>query len=254
MKETKSRIAWIMVALCVMSAQATTAEPLDLRDPTPRWIEVRFEVSPSNEPGRLDGSWSAVRLAYLDRDLVDNMVRIRIPQDEIEAQLRSVGTETVHGSFSDFVWTMDPGSGHVVNAELSGRVRERLSLGPITTAAVVAIRVQMTTQGASGFRPTRRILGSETNPFCAPPGDAAGCVVVPPIRFKPESGYVNAVGSVVAAASVAKIRAFSPLGEVKFSERGPIGAKAALSGALEQDGVCSDVMDGPCLADLGGES
>jgi len=243
--------------LAFLAGRPAMADPLDLQDPTPRRIEVRFEVSPENEPGRLDAAWSMPRVAFLESDPGHSIVRIRIPTEEIEAHLRATGTEAISGSFSEFVWTLDSHTGHVVSAELTGRVRERISLGPIQTSTTIEIRVDMTTRDTVGFRPPKRLFGIQTNAFCRPsqqPSPPYPCVAVAPIRFDPESGYVNAVGSLVAAAAIAEIRTFSPLGEARFSERGPVGTETVVSGTSQKDAVCLEGFNGSCWPDLGGES
>jgi hypothetical protein len=254
MSMSRNGLIWILAG--ALFAQAAIGEPLDLQDKTSRWIEVRFEVSPSDEPGRLDSHWSSVRAAYLESDSDSSIVRIRIPTAEIEAHLRTTGTEAVPGSFSDFVWTLDSTSGHVLAAELTGRVRERFSFGMIRTSALVDIRVEMTTHEVGGFLPDKGIFGLRTNAYCspAPALGPSGCIAVSPVRFDPDSGYVNAVGTVVAATRVAKIRAFSPLGEVQFHERRIDGTETVVSGTSRADALCSAGFNGPCWPDLGGES
>lgn len=258
LSERKSKDWLIRIGSCVLLAlfaeAGATAAPLDLQDPTPRWIEVQFEVSPEDEPGRLDGIWSVPRAAFLDSDPDRRIVRIRIPTEEIEAHLRSTGTEAIAGSFSNFVWTLDSRTGHVLTAVLTGRVRERFSFGPIRTSTTVEIRVEMTTRKAGGFRSTRRIFGLQTHAFCLPSPKSSQCIAVAPIRFDPESGYVNAVGSVVATTAIAEILAFSPLGEARFSEKSSDRRETVVSGTSVEDAVCFAGFDGPCGADLGGES
>jgi hypothetical protein len=250
---SKNGLIWILAG--ALFAQGAIGEPLDLQDKTSRWIEVRFEVSPSDEPGRLDSRWSSVRAAYLESDIGSSIVRIRIPTAEIEAHLGTTGTEAVPGSFSDFVWTLDSTSGHVLAAELTGRVRERFSFGLIRTSALVEIRVEMTTHDVGGFLPDKGIFGLRTNTYCSPAAPApSGCIAVSPVRFDPDSGYVNAIGTVVAATGVAKIRAFSPLGEVRFHERGLDGTESVVSGTSRADALCSEGFNGSCWPDLGGES
>ena len=254
MSVRKSQDWLIWIGAFGLLARGAMAAPLDLQDGTPRWIEVRFEVSPEDEPGRLNGTWSSPRAAFLESDPDREIVRIRIPTREIEAHLRSTGTETIPGSFSDFVWTLDAVTGHVLTAQLTGRVRERFFFGPIRTSATVEIRVDMTTRVAGGFRPMNGIFGVRTNAFCLPLPPPSQCIAVAPARFNPENGYVNAVGSMVADATIAEIQIFSPLGEVRFSERDPDGTKTVHSGTSQADAVCSDGFDGPCRADLGGDS
>lgn len=273
MKISKANIARLLEDLAgafifvlgIFATHATMAAPLDLADPTPRWIEVRFEVSPAAEPGRLDHQWSAPRRARIEPVHGTGVLRIRIPAAQVEAQLRSTGSDPIQGTFSEFVWLIDPVTGHVLAADLSGSVRETIQFGPFTTAARVAIRVEMTTTDqAAGFVPGQGIFGIPTNPFCAPKsiGDDAGdvrhaeggCVAVKPIRFDPARGYVNAVGSVRAANAFAEIRAFSPLGEVQFLEAPPSIVESAVSGSSQAEALCSLSLDRPCSADPGGES
>lgn len=230
------------------------AEPLDLVDRAPRQIEVRFEVSPAENPGRLDQAWSLPRSAFLEPLPGERAVRIRIPGHELEAHLRTTGMDPIPGSFSDFVWTLDPITGHVLRAETKGRVREHFRWGLVRGSTQVEIHVEMTTRGRGGFRPARRILGQATNGFCAGLEDARDCTLVEPRLFDPARGYVNAVGSLQAEAGLARIRAFSPLGEVLFGERREAGAETVVSGPSADDAVCSPQSGGLCRPGLGGES
>ena len=86
---------------------------VDLMDAQPRWIEVRFEISPEDEPGSLDRLWSEPRRAHVAPHGDSGRVAIRIPASELEAHLRSTGTDVIRGTFSDFVWTLDPRTGVV---------------------------------------------------------------------------------------------------------------------------------------------
>ncbi|MBJ22515.1 MAG: hypothetical protein CL933_24150 [Deltaproteobacteria bacterium] len=245
---------WIVLVSWL--AQQAAARPLDLTDPSPRWIEVHFEVSPADEPGSLDQEWSAPRPGYLEPDPGSSPValRIRIPADQIESHLRSIGTDAIVGSFSEFVWTLDPETGHVLEAAMTGRVRERLRFGPIRASAQVEIRVEMTTSARAGFEPGHGIMGVNTNRFCVPDHSRAHCVGVDPVRFDPTRGYVNAVGSVSARTPLAEIRAFSPLGEVKFLERAAPETETVVSGTSQAKALCSEAFDDPCGVNLGGES
>lgn len=210
-----------LLALVSWGARSDAAErvPLDLADPTPRRIEVRFEISPADQPGRLDTAWSTPRPGLLEPTAHPDRVRIRIPAPEMEAHLRSIGTAVIPGSFSDFVWILDRASGHVVEAGLAGRIHERVGFGPLSTRIAVDIRVDMSTERGAGFRTARAPFGIETHDFCAPGEGSRTCIAVASHRFDPQRGYVNAVGFIRAATPMAEVRAFSPLGEVRFSER-----------------------------------
>lgn len=58
----------------------------------------------------------------------------------------------------------------------------------------------------------------------------------------------------VAATAIAKIVAFPPLGEARFNEKDPDSSETIVSGTSRADAVCFNPFDGPCRADLGGES
>lgn len=259
MRGREKKLDWrrlLGVALASLLVTAARAEPLDLSDPTPRWIEVRFEISPEDAPGRLDHAWSPARRAFLEPIVGQRAIRIRIPREELERQLRSNGTDPVDGSFSEFVWTLDPATGHVLAAELSGRVREVFSLGFLRSAAEIEIRVEMTTRAVAGYRPVHQILGQPLHAFCAGPEQARDCTLVQPSLYDPHRGYVNAVGSLRAVSALAHIQTFSPLGEVVFSESADNEkhGESRVSGASPHDAVCSGPFGGSCRPDLRGES
>ena len=240
-----------LLAIAFVASDAT-ATPLDLSDLRARWIEVRFEISPADEPGSLDRMWSAPRRARLEPISGTRSVSIRVPAPELEAQLRSTGTDAVEGSFTDFVWTLDPVTGHVQSAGFAGRVHEHLRLGPIRTKAAIDIRVDMNTEAHAGFVPGAGLFGVRTNRFCRPQARAgSGCVAVRPVRFDPVRGYVNAVGRVRAAHPLAEITAFSPLGEVEFREHAEGGTDSARSGPSLREAVCSSALDRSCPVDGG---
>ncbi|GEM_PF-1479092 len=244
----------LLLFTAIVLASDASAEPLDLSDARPRWIEVRFEVSPADEPGSLDRQWSAPRRARLEPLAQTGRIAIHIPATELEDQLRSTGSDPIGGSFSDFVWTLDPVTGHVRSAGFSGRVREEIRLGPFRTAANVDIQVEMNTEVGAGYVPEQGVLGIRTNRFCAP-GERrrhrAPCVAVEPVRFDPASGYVNAVGHLRAAHPLAEIMAFSPLGEVEFLERPDGGTESAFSGSSHGEALCSRTVDRSCPVDGG---
>jgi hypothetical protein len=257
MKGAQSR-GWKILGLgylsWLLSVTVGTAAPLDLSDPTPRWIEVRFEISPHDAPGRLDNVWGAARRAYFEPDPGTQGVRIRIPGAELESQLRSTGTNPIRGTFSEFVWTLDAETGHVLRAELTGRVREDFRLGIFKSSTAVEIRVEMTTQSPAGYRPANLILGQKTHAFCLGDGEGNDCTLVQPMRFDPRRGYVNAVGSLRAETALARIQTFSPLGEVVFTESDSDPQESMASGRSSHNAVCSAPINGSCRPDLRGES
>ena len=252
LERIKTGLIRIAVGLVLLGVAPVSAEPLDVNDPTPRWIEVRFEISPEEEPGSLDRHWSEPRRARVELGSSPAVLRIEIPAVEVEAQFRSTGADTIPGSFTEFIWVLDPVTGHVLAAEVRGEVREELSLGPFHAYAQVEISVEMNTARVVGYRPNQGIFGVNTNRFCKPAIDEGQCVPVAPIRFDPTRGYVNAVGMVRAASPLAEIRAFSPLGEVEFSERPNWIPDEVVSGPSRGEALCSHIFEQSCPTDLGG--
>lgn len=233
---------------------AAIANPVNLSDATPRWVEVRFEVSPGDAPGRLDDVWGPPRRAFFEPDANGDRVRIRIPGDEFEDQLRSTGADPIAGTFSEFVWTLDAITGHVMRAEFTGRLRETFGLGFLRSSAEIEIHVEMTTRAPAGYRAPNRILGLSTHGFCVGSENPNACTLVPPLRFDRQRGYVNAVGSLRAVSPLARIQTFSPLGEVVFTEMEPESTESMVSGRSSHDAVCSLPINGSCRPDLRGES
>lgn len=243
----------------LLAATAASGVPLDLENPTPRWIEVRFETSPADAPGRLDREWSVARPAYLE-PAAGGRIRIEVPAAVLEAHLLTTGTDAIPGTFGSFVWTLDAATGHVLHASLAGRIREPVALGPMRTTIEVQIQVEMTTRSSGGFRPESSYLGKQAHAFCdavPAPEEARNCTLVPPRPLNPESGYVNAIGSVRAATPLVRLRVFSPLGEARFSERedrDPEEARHDSRVSRDANAVCFEAFGGPCRSVLGGES
>ena len=74
-----------LIAIACLVTHESISAPLDVTNTTPRRIEVRFEISPPDEPGSLDRRWSDVRVAYLEPEPDTQALRIRIPAEVIEA-------------------------------------------------------------------------------------------------------------------------------------------------------------------------
>lgn len=205
-----------LVVITVADAAAHAAEPMDLRDPQPRWISVRFENSPTDQPGQLATHYTAELPAWFEPDGASNRVRATIAGSAVETgwfqehRLRA-------GSFSDFVWIFDASSGDVVSAHLRGTLIRRLDFGVLRSDMDLPFEAEMATRATVGFEPGRRTFGQLLFPFCE--RAERGCTLVAPVRYDSRTGYVNAVGSIVARAMGAAARTFSPLGEAIFSER-----------------------------------
>lgn len=206
------------VLLLLLPAAGGAAEPLRLADPAPRWVAVRFEISPAAAPGQLDHRYSEPLHAWLEPLADPNRVRVRVPGPSVA--LRLFGDQNPEPeSFSDFVWEFDAASGAVLSAAVSGTVRPELHLGFVRSRTRAEVEVSMTTLEVGGFEPTRRVLGQTVHRFCRV--RSPRCRTVETARLDPETGYVNAVGPLRVRSRWAELEQFSPLGEAIFEELPP---------------------------------
>jgi hypothetical protein len=189
---------------------------MDLRDPEPRWVQVRFELSPPDRPGQTDTVYSPPFAAWLEPGERPGEVRVTVDGRTVEQHLLPEH-EPRPGSFSDFVWVFDGETGHVRSAKVSGLVNRRLRLGLTSWKVTARIRVEMSTRNDAGFTQPSQLLGQRVHRFCAA-SDTGACTLVPARAYDPITGYVNAVGEIGANSGPVELRSFSPLGEAIFSE------------------------------------
>ncbi|MGH0035175.1 MAG: hypothetical protein ACQGVK_09125 [Myxococcota bacterium] len=232
-----------LLAAATAVAPAAGAEGLDLQDPTPRWVEVAFERSPPEEPGRLRGRFTTSFPAWLEPGPEAGQIQVTIGRGIVEAHLLDQYVP-VPESFSDFVWVFDADSGHVVSARLQGAVVTPMELGFLRTRTVTRLVVDMTSRQRAGFQRPSRILGNDHFPYCSDP-DSLRCRIVPGYALDRETGWVNAVGAISARTGPVKVISFSPLGEARFVESGPSpdvasGPPLAVSGEADLE-----VLEGP---------
>ena len=205
----------LLAAGALLLAGPALAQPMDLSDPTARWVSVRFEISPEDRPGQIRSRFSPRFLARLEPAARQGEVRVTVSAPIVEEHLFT-GQEPSPGTFSDFVWTFDSHTGHVTSARTSGVLLREVGWGLTRWKTDAEVEVTMNTFEAVGFRQSR-LMGSPYPRVCQRP-DASRCTVVYPARYDGETGYVNAVGQVTARSGGLEVRSFSPLGEAIFSE------------------------------------
>ncbi len=201
-------------ALLASAAVPAASAPLDLSNATPRPVTVRFEVSPSDRPGDRAQRFTPSLTGQLE-PAAPGTLRLRIPGAAVEQYLLAE-QEPLAGSFSDFVWLFDSATGEVLSAELSGVLTRQVNWGLIGARVEAQIEARMSTLVEAGFREPVSLLGHRIFAYCGP--EEPRCQLVPPRRFDPETGYVNAVGEIYARSSLLTTRSFSPLGEAIFEE------------------------------------
>ena len=211
------RLAKILPLLLGAAALAlpAAAEPMDLSNGTARWVTVRFEVSPEDRPGQMRARFSQRFMARLEAGELEGAVRVTVASAIIEKHL-FIGQEPSPGSFSDFVWTFDAETGHVISARTRGVLLREIGWGFARWKTDAEVDVTMNTLTSVGFQQSR-LMGTAYPQLCREP-DLRRCTVISPTRYDPLTGYVNAVGHVTARSGGMTVHSFSPLGEAIFSE------------------------------------
>jgi hypothetical protein len=218
---------WLQVAVGLAWALPASGEPVDLRDRTPRLIAVQIEISPPDQPGRLNSVYTERLQAHLAPHPNPEWVVVTLPAALVESHIM-VRENPKEGSFADFVWILDVSSGHVISAELDGTVLRRIQFGPLHRTVEARIRASMSTVRSAGFRAQRQLLGQRVFDLCD--ADDGDCTLVSPVPYDPRTGYVNAVGVISARTRGAGADNFSSLGEARFSELHTESAPAVASG------------------------
>ncbi|MEM7409251.1 MAG: hypothetical protein AAF430_03325 [Myxococcota bacterium] len=191
------------------------ALPVDLEDPRPRAIEVRFENSAADAPGRLQASWGPPVKAWLSPGAEPGQVEIRISGAAMEGVLAA--EDPVPGSFGEFRWVIDVVSGEVVSALLEGILERSTGLGAWSPRVEASIEIDLATGRAAGYMPMEERWGHALYPHCD--GSEPNCTRVAPRPYDRASGYVNAVGWVRARSlGWMEFTSYCPLGEVRFDE------------------------------------
>jgi hypothetical protein len=205
----------IAFAVATYGVGARASEPMDLGDPRPRPVAVRFETSPSDQPGRLASLYTDSVPAWLEPADLPGQIRVTITGEAVETRWFQ-NQRQQRGSFTDYVWIFDAASGDVISAHLRGTLVRSFDFGVFQSDIETEIEAEMTTRTPAGFEPGRVRLGQLVFPFCLRKG--GDCTIVAPVRYDRRTGYVNAVGALVGRAMGVAARSFSPLGEAICSE------------------------------------
>lgn len=205
-------LSWL---LWIGMADVVSAEPMSLSDPTPRWVVVQFEDSPSDRPDLLDGVYTKPFAAWLEPG-DSGHVTVRVSGEILEQSLFQEN-DPIPGSFSDFVWIFDRETGEVVSAGFTGAFSFTINWGFAKSDIEARVVARMATNRVAGFRPARRILGHPLNAYCEDV-ESARCHAVPPRPYEEDRGYVNAVGYLSIDSPVKRFETYSAIGEARFSE------------------------------------
>ena len=211
----RGRATWIVCCLVLGVGSIARADPMRLADPTPRWVVVQFEDSPSERPDLLDRVYTKPFAGWLERNEQGQVV-VRVGGDVLEQNLFRENNP-VPGSFSDYVWVFDPDTGEVLSASFSGTFAYVIDWGFTTSQIRARVRARMETTGTGGYRGAENLWGRALYPFCEDVGSAR-CTAVPARPYDGERGYVNAVGYLAIDSPLTQFSTYSAVGEARFSE------------------------------------
>jgi len=214
----------LLIGLLLLLPGSVFAGPVDFLDPTPRWIEVAFEVSPRDKPEQTDTIYTPRIRARLEAGEYPGLMKVTVDRRDVENVLLA-SDDPVAGSFSDFVWVFDSVTGDVVSASLDGILTKEVDWGLFRSKVPTRIEVDMGTSRVGGFEKPRRWLGQQVFGYCDEEGGQP-CTLVSACGYDPTSGYVNAVGDLSVRFGDLRLRTFSPLGEAVFSEVEPQNVQA----------------------------
>jgi hypothetical protein len=231
------RSALLALVAAHLPALALAQPPLDLDDPRPRSVAVRFEVSPRDQPAQRDAHWTEPLPARLEPD-APGRVRVVVPAALVEERLLA-DQGVVPGSFDDFVWVFDTTSGEVVSATMQGRLERALGVGFLRLRTGIDLEVALSTREPVSFREGREVLGELVHEPCEGDEDGDGdCRRIAPEPYDADTGAVYAVGLVHARSGPFGSRSLCPLGEAIFLEASDLPAR-------ERAGMLPAVAAGP---------
>jgi hypothetical protein len=228
-------ILYFALVTSLVVAQPSVAEPLNLFDSSPREITVVFEVSSREQPAKMKARFSRGFKAFVEPGLRSSELRVVIPAATVETHLFDQ-QHPIPESFSDFIWTFDVETGHVVSASLDGRVTPRLNWGFMKSTINAEIRIEMGTARAGGFKRPLNILGQLVFTYCTPEDEQRDCQLVEATPYDHTTGYVNAIGNVWVRSAIMDVWNFSPMGEAVFLEADPTGMALA-AGQFELESI-----------------
>jgi len=215
----------LLIGLLLLLPQIGLAEPVDFLDPTPRWVEVAFEVSPRDKPMQTDTIYTPKIRARLEAGDHPGWMKVTVDRRDVEGVLL-VGDDPVAGSFSDFVWVFDAVTGEVISAVLSGTLIQEVDWGLFRSKVPTQIEADMATNRVGGVKKPRHWLGQQLFGYCSD-ADGERCTLVDAIGYDATSGYVNAVGDMSVRFGELTLHTYSPLGEAVFSEAEPQNVTAS---------------------------
>jgi hypothetical protein len=205
-----SRFAIWTALVCSLCPAVARAQPLDLADPTPRTIQVEFEVSA--DPATVGQTYSTSFDATYSA--TGNTGTVVISGAEYEAAIQAFGLDyfdviltgtLVSASASDFVLDIDLTTLEGTALPFSYQISITSPVQQIGT-----VTRNLSTTALAGFAFVPEIPGFPV--FCD------FCLIVPGAPYDPTTGKINAVGSDQLDAPDIDLLGFSRAGDLRLTE------------------------------------
>lgn len=200
-----SVFAWASVAA------TAAAEPLDVSDPTPRAIQIEFEISQS--PTVIGQTWSAPFSATYSAS--GNTGTVVVSAAEYAA---AIATKDLDYFEVITDWSLIPGTATAFQLDIdlttlqataqTAGYEVSLDISPPQNGDVTRM---LSTTGLAGFGVHSSFPGFPF--FCT-----ASCLIVPGAPYDPLTGRLNAVGRDVLDAPDVDLQSFSRAGDIRLSE------------------------------------
>jgi hypothetical protein len=199
------------------------AEPLDVSDPTPRTIQIEFEISVN--PATAGQTWSAPFEATYSA--TGNTGTVVVSASEYASAIATHDLDYFGVLMS---WSLVPGSATAFRLDIDLSTLEATAQTASYEVLLTGLPVpdqfgtvtrELSTTATAGFAFLPQFPGFPF--FCTP------CIPVPGGPYNPATGTLNAVGSDVLDAPDVDLQSFSRAGDLRLSEL-PAPAVPAVSG------------------------
>ena len=199
--------------MCWLGPAPAWAQPLNLADPTPRTIQVEFEISV--DPGTVGQTYSESFVGTYSA--TGNTGTVVISSAVYEAAIETHDLDyfdtimtwsLINGSASDFTLEIDLTTMEATAQPLSYQV---LITDPVPTPQNGTVTRDLSTTGSAGFAFLPQFPGFPF--FCDT------CTLVPGAPYDPVTGKINSLGSDdLVAPDIPSLTGFSRAGDLRLSE------------------------------------
>lgn len=208
----RARLALGSVLASALVPASAGAGPLDVSDPTPRRIQIEFEISQS--PLAIGQTWSAPFEARYSATGNTGTVVVLAP-----TYASAIATDQLDYFEVIMNWSLIPGTATEFRLDIDLTTLQavaqtasyEISIDDISPPQNGDVTRTLSTTAVAGFGSHPSFPGFPF--FCT-----TGCVIVPGAPYDPLTGRLNAVGRDVLDAPDVDLQSFSRAGDLRLSE------------------------------------